>query len=464
MNEKVATLFEYVPYLYEPDTSNSFSAEERILCLTEETLQEFEQLNKAKCFLEMGRRTLRPLNYIGVVKVGDLTVQILPKLFKGEDYTRYKRVIAGNVLKMLSYAESLPITEIDIADLDTEEFEFFEVFVWLFAKNLAELIKSHLSREYVTRREALPYVRERIDIRRYANPARLHIVPCIYHEFSVDNPLNRTLKYTCHLMFRMVRSTKNYRLLKFITNVLDPVTLIPVGIDEIDRISFNRLNQRFEPFIRICRIFLSHATLTLRASHEETFALLLPMEKLFEEFIVEVLREDPAYFFSRPVTILPQQQVGTLAESASGRGVFQLLPDIVIQDRGALAIIDTKYKRLNLNKTWFDVKQPDMYQMYAYVTKTHASGAMLLYPDTEEMEYGTFFFEYSDAEGSFNRVPLYIRSVRLSENLNTKEGWEAFRSALAKAVKGLVSPVEEECSSAQTATSAEIPTIPANGG
>ncbi|MDG6251497.1 hypothetical protein [Methanocalculus sp.] len=439
MSRKVATLFEYVSYRYEPASeTDSYSTEENVLYLTEDTLQELEHLNRTKYFLDIGRKTLKPLNYIGVVTVGNLTIQILPKLFKGDGYENNKSIIAGNVLKMLSYAESLPITEIDTADLDTEEFEFFEVFVWLFAKNLAELIKSRQNREYVARSEDLRFIRERIDVRRYTNPAKLHIVPCTFHEFSRDNTLNRTLKYTCHLMSRAVKSSENFRLLKFITNVLEPVVLAPVTLAEVDRIRFTRLNRQFEPFIRICRIFLAHSTLTLRASREETFSLLIPMEKLFEEFIAQVLLDDPAYFFGKRVEIQSQESIGYLAENSFGRNVFKLIPDITVRDGGAISVIDTKYKLLNLDDAKFDVKQPDMYQMHAYVTKIRASSAVLLYPDTDVIEYGTFFFVHTDADGLKHRVPLYIRSVHLSENMNTPKGWAAFRRSLADAVRVII--------------------------
>lgn len=440
MSKTVATLFEYVSYQYKvAQETDSFSVAENVLYLTEETLQELEQLNKTKGFLEIGRKTLKPLNYIGVVRVGNLTIQILPKLFKSDRYEAHKSVIAGNILKMLTYTESLPITEIGTADLDTEEFEFFEVFVWLFAKNLAELIKSNQVREYVRRSEELHFVRERIDTRCYTDPARLHIVPCIFHEFSKDNTLNRTLKYTCHLMSRVVKNAENFRLLKFINGVLEPVNLTPVTLADIDRLRFTRLNQRFEPFIRICRIFLAHSTLTLRASHAEAFSLLLPMERLFEEFVAQVLLEDPAYFFGRQVEIRPQESIGYLAENAAtGRKAFRLIPDIIIRDGVDTAVIDTKYKLLNLDDSRFDVKQPDMYQMYAYITKLHVSRAMLLYPETEIVEYGTFLFSYTGADGSKHTVPLHIRSIYLSENLNTDEGWASFRRVLADTLHVLV--------------------------
>ncbi len=45
----------------------------------------------------------------------------------------------------------------------------------------------------------------------------------------------------------------------------------------------------FIPYIRFCELFLRHATLTLQASHVEFFSLMIPMEKLFEEFIAQML-------------------------------------------------------------------------------------------------------------------------------------------------------------------------------
>ena len=295
-----ATLFEYTNVTYDVISSTEkdyYSEKSKALHLTEETLNELEKINKTNKFLDIGRKTIKPLNYIGVVKAGNITIEVLPKLFKDGQYEKHRAVIARNLLKMLSYSEKLSIREIDSADLNTEELDFFEIFIYFFAKNLNELIKSTQRREYIKNSEELRFIRERIDTRRYTNPARLHIIPCNYHELSIDNTLNRTLKYTCYLMSRMVKSTDTFRLLRSISGILDSVTLSPVSLTEIDRISFTRLNRKFEPFIRTCRIFLSHSTLTLQASDVETFSLLIPMETLFEEFIAEVLKEDPDYFF-----------------------------------------------------------------------------------------------------------------------------------------------------------------------
>jgi 5-methylcytosine-specific restriction enzyme subunit McrC len=233
----------------------------------------------------------------------------------------------------------------------------------------------------------------------------------------------------------MVKSTDTFRLLKSISGILDSVTLYPVSIPEIDRISFSRLNKKFEPFIRICRIFFSHSTLTLQASNVETFSLLTPMETLFEEFIVEVLKEDPDYFFGPQTSISPQQYIGKLANSEDGSGVFSLRPDIVIKRGLEVAIIDTKYKLLNDEDRKYGVSQADMYQMYAYVTKKGADRSMLLYPDTELREPITFIFNLENNGGK--QVPLYITSIKLSYDLTNDREWSEFRKDLKNVVTKL---------------------------
>ncbi|QIB90687.1 5-methylcytosine restriction system specificity protein McrC [Methanosarcina mazei] len=195
----IATLFEYVTYNVVLSTEKDYYSENsRTLHLTEETLNELEKINKTNKFLDIGRKTLKPRNCIGVVKAGSITIEILPKLFKDDRYEQHRAVIARNLLKMLSYSEKLSLKEIDSADLDTEELDFFEIFIYFFAKNLNELIKLTQRREYIKNSEELRFIRERIDTRRYTNPARLHIIPCNYHELSIDTTLNRTLKYTCY--------------------------------------------------------------------------------------------------------------------------------------------------------------------------------------------------------------------------------------------------------------------------
>ncbi|WP_067072787.1 McrC family protein [Methanoculleus horonobensis] len=439
-NQSTATLFEYQKYPYESSKTDSFK--EGTLHLTDKTIELLDSLNSKRPILEIGRNTIKPLNYVGVVRVNGFTVQILPKLFAQESCPEQKTLAAANLLKMLFHTENVPITEVDPAGLDLRKMDLFEVFIHLFAKNLLNTIKISLKREYITNSDELRVVRGRIDFQHHINPARMHIIPCRYHELSVDNLLNRTLRYTCYLMSRTVSDFTTIRLLRSIVNLLDPVTLTPVSVAEIDRITFSRLNRIFEPYIRMCRIFLSRSSLTLQASKVEFFSLLIPMERLFEEFVSTVLAEDPTYFFGRYVPVRSQAIVGRLVKDANGTELFNMKPDIVIGYPQIEAVIDTKYKQLDSGDRKLGVSQADLYQMYAYAAKTNARRCMLLYPEVLFEQKQDFALTVRSVEGTDMDILLMIRAVRLSHDLNHQDGWEAFRSELREIVRPLIAERE----------------------
>ncbi len=369
---------------------------------------------------------------------GRFTVQIFPKLCACDIYQEQRATVAGNLLKMLSHTGNVPITELDQVGLDLRKMDLFEVFIRLFAKNLLTTIKNSLRREYIRSSDELHVIRGRIDFRHHINPARMHIIPCRYHELSADSLLNRTFKYTCYLMSRTASDFTTIRLLGAIVNLLEPVTLTPICVAEIDRIAYSRLNRIFEPYIRMCRIFLSNSSLTLQASEVESFSLLIPMERLFEEFIGTVLAEDPAYFFGRNVPVRSQATVGRLARDANGAELFSMRPDIIVGCPQIEAVIDTKYKQLDTADRKAGILQADLYQMYAYAAKTNARRCMLLYPEVLLKQKQDFFLTVRSLEGMDVDILLMIRAIRLSHDLNRREGWEAFHSEIREIVRPLI--------------------------
>jgi 5-methylcytosine-specific restriction enzyme subunit McrC len=432
------TLFEYKKYPYKIAPCDSFNND--ILYLSENTVAFLEDLNRSKPFLETGLKTIRPLNYVGVIRTGDLTIQIFPKLFSDQNIKEHQRIVAGNLLKMLSFTDHLPIKESDIADLDEEKIDLFEIFIRIFAKELHHMIRNSQKREYVKKADDLRVIKGKINFNNYNNPARLHVIPCEYYDFSLDNLMNRTLKYSCYLMSRSVIDFSTARMLKRVIDILDQVNLTPVSVPEIDRISFTRLNMMFEPFIRLCKIFLSHSTLTLQASDTESFSFLIPMEKLFEEFIAGMLKNEPEFYFEKNIYVGSQENIGYLVKDDTGKRLFQMRPDILIGDSPWEAIIDTKYKVLIEDDRKFGVSQADLYQMYAYAGNTSVMKCMLLYPSVTEVHNRDFILSVPFSDREVRDVEILIRSINLSRDLNNHDELEKFRNELRRIVKPLVQP------------------------
>ncbi|MEM3564735.1 MAG: hypothetical protein QXR19_16005 [Candidatus Jordarchaeaceae archaeon] len=429
MASRTVTIFEYSEYGYEiVENKSDENFTDGKFFLTEKTLCTLKNLNERDRFLNIGPSYIKTLNYVGVMKVGSFLVEIFPKFYKKRqiEFQVQRDKAAYNLLKMLTFSERLPfrVREVDIADLAISESPFFEILVQLFAKNLLKLLKSKQNLEYVRKVDELKFVKGKIDTKRYSSPAKLHIIPCIFHERCMDNLINRTLKYTSYLMLHTVNTYDNFRLLKKIISILDPVPIIPIKLQEVDSIPFNRLNMDFKPFINICKVFLRNATFTLQASEIETFSILIPMEILFEDFIAGVIRENKIILGDGAI-VKPQESLGYLAQKEGNEsGVFKLVPDILVLVGSKKFIIDTKYKTLDPDDKNLGVSQQDIYQMYAYATKSDAEKVLLLYPDLEGELKNKWYFKLSDRK----KIELFVRTVNLSYDL--REEWNRFLEGL----------------------------------
>jgi len=431
----IVTLFEYQSKKFETDNQDFYDKENDRLILTNKTIEELKKLSERK-LIEIKWKEIKALNYVGVIKAGDITIEIFPKFLKEGNEKELKEIASKNLLKMLEYTQKWRFKEIDYVNLEKVEHDFFEILIHLFARNLLSLLKVKQNYEYVRKREELRFVKGRIDFARYTNPARLHIIPCIHYERSMDNLINRTLKYTCYLLSRITELPENYLMLRRILDILDGVTLTPVTLQEINRITFNRLNADFKPFIDICKLILERSTLTLQASKIETFSLMIPMETLFQDFIAGLISNKGIHkeFFGENSKLLIQRKIGNFAEK-DGEGLFKIKPDIAIKVGNDIKlIIDTKYKPLDPKRDDLGISHQDVYQIYAYCKGSGAKQALLLYPDNladvDENKLKTPFKLGKDRD-----IELFVGIVPLHYDLTDKDKFNAFVDEIKEILK-----------------------------
>lgn len=444
----IASLIEFQEYPFNDTSSKDYVTivnDRPYFHLTEKTINQLESFNNTNRFLSITRKSIKPLNYVGVVKAGDITIEILPKFMpeagRGLD-SKTRKMIAGNLLKMLQLSEKWEFKEPDMSALLEEKSDFIEVFIYLFAKNLLELLNKHFYREYVKRCDEIRYIRGRIIIKKCLNPARYHLMWCEHYERMSDNLLCRTLKYTAHLMTKVVRNNENYRLLKRIIDLLEPVSLVSISSEKARSIIFNRLNKEFAPFIRLCITFMEGLTLKLCADRVEMFSLLIPMEVLFERFIASIIKRGKLYLeIFGAKEFKEQHKMGSLlwkysALSNDYKALGKMIPDMVIDRDNERIIIDTKYKLLDEEDKKLGISQQDLYQMYAYARESElpVKKILLLYP--QEIIENKQLKEYFKL-GRSREIDLYVSSISLNYNLLVKEEYDKFVGELKNILKCL---------------------------
>ncbi len=316
-------------------------------------------------------RGLKAGQVVGVLAVPGRTVEILPKI-DGED----DGAVRAALVRMLAVALDLRIAEGDLAALETQRNDLLELLVRLFAERLLAAVRRGLPRRYVAREEDLRLLRGKLDVTRQIT--RLAIRPdrlaCRFDDLSEDTPLNRVLKAAVERLARLARTAANARLLAELAARFESVGDSPDPLREPVRL--DRTNAAFHDLHRLALLFLKGEWQNTASGRAAGFALLFPMNDLFEKFVGRCLQRALA-----PAPVRLQARGRHALSDADGHSLFALRPDAVIEEAAGVVVLDTKWKRLDPGEgKTLGVAQPDVYQMLAYAEAWDARRLVLVYP------------------------------------------------------------------------------------
>ena len=313
------------------------------------------------------RPSLRAGQVVGILNVPGACVEILPKIGEeGDDSVRRALV------HMLAVAHNLPIADSEEAKLLSQRKNLLEVLVQLFADNLLVAVRRGLPHRYLAHEDYLPLLRGKLDIisQFTKNAARPDRLACRFDELSVNTPLNRVLKAAVIRLSKTTNSKSNARKLHELAARFEFVGNSPNPLEEPVRL--DRTNTAFHRLHRLACLFLSGDWQSTTRGEREGFALLFPMNDLFEAFVGQSMRK-----VAEADSVHLQDSGKHALETPKHEGLFWMYPDIVVDDK---IVIDTKWKKLKLDATNLGVAQSDVYQMLAYASAYGAERVVLLYP------------------------------------------------------------------------------------
>lgn len=383
-----------------------------------------------------GKRAIQAAQHVGVVRLQNRTVQILPKVHQPRatdgDAARTREATA-NLLRMLAYAGELQVREHELAPLMRQTDNWFEILTRLFATHLREKWQRGAHRNYQTVEDDLPLLKGKWRIAaQLKQPLRRHIFSVSYDEFTADNQLNRIFRYVTERLWHLTRDNDNKRLLGELRQWLDEVTLLPhVTVADADPKQLTRLNEHYRPLLNLAQLFLDGGSLQMAAEDFSTFAFVFDMNELFESFVASFIRRHasailPAELQACDYLVQSRGENRHLA-TREDRNVFRTKPDVVFRrDQEFPLIIDTKYKRLDAANLRLGVDQSDFYQMHAYAHRYGCDDILLLYPQTAEtLKPLNEVFRLADC----NKV-IRVATVNLQIDLARKSGRDMLVSEL----------------------------------
>ena len=338
-----------------------------------------------------------------------------------------KSIFIKNIYYMLSYA----FTALDqggYEDIKKESFDHIHnLFAAILAKGIGRQLKQGLYREYISRTEAIPVVRGKINMPGTIQNrlARKQVVTCDYDELSENNLLNQILKTTVMLLLRHADVEQKYKddlkkEMLFFSNVdtVDPATV------RWSAIRFQRNNNTYRMLISLCQLILEGMLLTEENGEYRLASFIDPqrMNRLYEKFILEY------YTKKCPQVKATASQIPWAVDD----GIRTMLPvmqsDIMLTMGNDVLIIDAKYYT-RTTQSVFDahtLHSGNLYQIFTYVknkdtefgNKPHKVSGMLLYAATDEAIQPDNTYQMSGNQISVKTLDLNREFPEIAEQLN----------------------------------------------
>lgn len=337
-------------------------------------LQDYLKCNKLDSALEVTRHGIETTSWVGIIKYKNTHFQILPKLIcNNEDNEN----ILKNLIFMLSYTKKLDIKTSNDAKLLTSKNPFIEILIREYAKSLFECLKRITPKKYVREEDNLNYLKGKIKFTeniRYngVNQSKFY---CEYDEFSENNILNQLFLFVSTCLYNISNDSYNKKTLKFIINYYSDIKLVRFNRFTAEKINLSRNQKLFKKPFNLAKMFIEKTSVDLSKNKFENITLIWDMNKLFEEFVFEIMKKNESELGWK---FTAQKCKKLLIGDEKKRNTYV---DIFAEKDNDKIIIDTKYK---IFKGIDDFSNADVFQVSTYCLLHNTNHAILLYPRYDE--------------------------------------------------------------------------------
>jgi 5-methylcytosine-specific restriction enzyme subunit McrC len=376
-----------------------------------------------------GSRHVTARSIVGVVQVGELCVEVLPKVEAREDAESASRQ-RRNLLVMLMLAGKIKMMPREVAAQFFARAPLSEAIALIFAQDLREQLMLGPSQGYIKREEQRATLKGKIQWSAHIrhNAARRDRFFVRHEELVVDTALNRLLLGVCRLLLKTLRARACQDMLGQCAAMLEGVTEQEPTWEAASHIALNRQNARFSAALETCKMILAQRGPAARAGAHDALSMVFEMNQLYEQFIAGLLRRKVLPLLGAKYQLHTQGAAQTtylLTERGGEQDATRsarLKPDIYVSGpNGHRVVLDTKWKRLRSDAARDGVSVADLYQMSAYGHCLDAQQIILLYPLPPDDAVRERDYESSVQMTTGEPVWIYTRFIDLREDLSRRE-------------------------------------------
>lgn len=317
-------------------------------------------------------------SYVGVIQIGGLTIEILPKADNHEipDKSMWQHVL----LNMLKVCKRIPVETISETQLKKRYRSILDAYFDLYLDEIDKLIKKGLIKKYRKNRSNQNALKGKL---LFAQNIQQNVVHkerffCEHQNYDKDHLIHQILFKGLMVLKSFLNDPLKDKLHRLSFEFQD-FKNIDIQKTHFDRIILNRKNKEYERAINIAKILILNYSPSLNVGSENMLTLLFDMNVLWEEYIFRILQKHK-----------PEGIEVSFQNSDKFWENKRIRPDIVLKTEDEIYVIDTKWKIVSSDNPSDD----DLKQMFVYNLHWKAEKSILLYPRTDQTDsaFGTFHY------------------------------------------------------------------------
>lgn len=343
-----------------------------------DAIVKFNELHQNKYFTII-HQGIRFGNYVGVIQIGGLTIEILPKADNNENAD--KNLWQNVLLNMLKICKKIQVESISETQLKKRYHSILDVYFELYLIEIERLVKKGLIKKYRKNQSNQKVLKGKL---LFAQNIQQNVVHkerfyCEHQVYDKNHLLHQILYKGLLVLKTFVNDSLKDKLNRLLFEFQD-FDNINIQKKHFDKIIIDRKNNDYQKAIDIAKIIILNYSPSLNYGNENLLTLLFDMNALWEEYIFRILQK---------------HKTEEIEVSFQNSDKFwenkRIRPDIVLKTENETFVIDTKWKIIEANNPSDD----DLKQMFVYNLHWKAEKTLLLYPKTNQIDsnFGTFHYD-----------------------------------------------------------------------
>ena len=342
-----------------------------------DAMVKFNELHQNKYFTVIDKGILFK-NYVGVVQVGGLTIEILPKADKKADAD--KNLWQSVLLNMLKVCKHIRVESVSETQLKKRYHSILDVYFEVYLAEIERIVNKGLINRYQKNQSNQNALKGKLLFAKNIQQNLVHRERfyCEHQVYDRNHLLHQILYKGLRILKTFVNDALKDRLNRLLFEFQE-IDNIEISEKHFRKIVFDRKNSDYQKAFDIAKIIILNYSPSLNYGSENLLTLLFDMNALWEEYIFHILQKhktDKMQVFSQDSKKFWKNKC--------------IRPDIILQIEQKTFVIDTKWKIIETNNP----SDEDLKQMFVYNLHWDAEKALLLYPKTGQTDSSFEEFHY----------------------------------------------------------------------